>query len=114
MNTAYYYELPPIDIGWAYFMTPEFVEEASYLEFTDDERALIKRFYALALRKGRQHAWEGDFKTYGRAKFFALPNADHCVSYGVVWKQNNNGTTFLASMQELAWLKDYLVEEFEY
>ena len=52
--------------------------------------------------------WEGDI-TAG-PYVFLLPDPDgSCFRYGFVWKQYNNGRTFIASPFELHWLNEYKV-----
>lgn len=48
--------------------------------------------------------WEGDIR--GKELYvFAIPDADSCSQrFGLVWKQDNNGTTFICSPVELPWI----------
>ena len=64
--------------------------------------------YSHALDTFRKNGWEGDFRG-SSARVFFLP-IDSEFSYGFVWKQDNNGSTFVVSPHELIWLKDYQIE----
>jgi hypothetical protein len=60
--------------------------------------------YALRLAKDTGQ-WEGDYNYEPRV--FWSPDPDlFRFSYGFVWKQDNNGTTFIISPQPLKWLED--------
>jgi hypothetical protein len=50
-----------------------------------------------------ENGWEGDFR--GSAYVFWIPD-EHNMRYGFVWKQDNNGTTFVVSPVPLPHLKD--------
>lgn len=61
--------------------------------------------------------WEGDIRhhigsddhTYyeNNAYIFSIPNPDYATcSYGMIWKQDNNGTTFICSPLELPHLAE--------
>lgn len=67
-------------------------------------RLAMECAHAVSLAKGG--FWEGDIRE--RAMYvFALPDPSHNISrYGLVWKQDNNGTTFICSPVELPWISD--------
>ncbi len=46
--------------------------------------------------------WEGDIR--GDIYVFAIPD-DVSMAMGFVWKQDNNGTTFILSKKELPWFE---------
>jgi hypothetical protein len=102
----YAYHISPIDMGWEYLPTvgdfvakikkdvPQFYSQ-EYLDriVTDFEKA-----QELAEETG----WEGDFR-HDPCVFF-LPG-DVYLNYGFVWKQDNNGNTFVVSPRPLFWLE---------
>ena len=54
--------------------------------------------------------WEGDIRG-NNIYLFSLPDPDSVSSrLGLIWKQDNNGTTFICSPVEIPWLKEYLVK----
>ena len=51
--------------------------------------------------------WEGDIRD-NNIYLFSLPDpSSNSTRLGLVWKQDNNGTTFICSPVEIPWLKDY-------
>lgn len=95
------YHIPPIDFwaGW--------LDEATFrkhLELTDEEGDL-DRFKEAAFGAARSELrWEGDIR---EGPFFAgLPTtAEYWSSFMMAWKQDNNGSTFVASPKDLPWLR---------
>jgi hypothetical protein len=56
--------------------------------------------------------WEGDVRETNGVEeiyLFSLP-APESVEYGICWKQENNGDTFVYSPFRLPWLDEYLME----
>lgn len=74
----YVYNITPMDLGW------EFLERISM-------DAVPLEIHQAAFDLG----WEGD--TQDGAFVFYVPNETQ-ISRGYVWKQNNNGTTFVATL----------------
>ena len=81
------YAIGPIDIGW---------EDLVCIEL--DVVPWAVRAAAASL------GWEGDVRGSECAKF-SLPCEDDFIA-GYVWKQDNNGTCFVASPVELPYLND--------
>lgn len=56
----------------------------------------------------RHHVGEDEFAYYeNNAYIFSIPNPyENNCSYGMIWKQDNNGTTFICSSVELPHLSD--------
>lgn len=54
--------------------------------------------------------WEGDVSCVG---VFGIPNPENaCTEWGIVWKQGNNGTSYICSPVDLPWMdKDDLLSE---
>lgn len=51
--------------------------------------------------------WEGDIRG-NDIYLFSLPDPDNAmVRMGLVWKQDNNGSTYICSPVEIPWLKEY-------
>lgn len=64
---------------------------------------------AMLAAKAMQKQWDGDIR--GREFYvFALPDPDSArARIGLVWKQDNDGGTFVASPVHLDWLSNYLI-----
>ena len=101
----YIYSIDPIDF-W-----PGWYKEADYLKSVDDVDDLVgntfvEEYQALkkrALAKALDAGWEGDIR---EGPFVAgLPSSGGDVRVMIAWKQDNNGTTFIASPVELPQLK---------
>jgi len=125
------YCISPIDIGWDFLPTVEnFVKEKlfslveGYNISPQDNREIGELKYneacllegALIIRKlcdcmnaflDKKH-WEGDCAWEPR--IFFIPG-DVYMEYGFVWKQCNNGTTFVASPVKLDHLSESFVGE---
>lgn len=103
----YVYELNPMDFGWEgmqpvdQYRTRLKEEVAHY-----DPKAIdqFEEFYNRALSAGKQLGWEGDFRAGTGPHVAALPDHDSALLM-LVWKQDNNGTTFVASQARLAHLE---------
>jgi len=79
----------------------------AYLDFIDKFELIklaIKCAYDIGKAKGS--CWEGDIR--GNNMFlFSLPDPDNNnARYGLIWKQGNNGTTFICSPVKLDWIDD--------
>lgn len=58
--------------------------------------------------KKEMYCWEGDF--LAGPYVFLLPDPDSVTMQpGFIWKQRNNGTTFIVSPFDLPWLNEYRV-----
>lgn len=112
------YELPPIDLNWELLHTVE-----------DIAKTLAAREAAFAVKEGRppngafaltvdellklwesakgaadQAGWDGDFRIEPRV----LPIPDETAfRVGFVFKQDNNGTTYVVSPVEMPHLDEY-------
>lgn len=93
------YVIPPIDLWEAWLPEKEFrakIEDGG-LESEFDE------FRKDALRVALALGWEGDFREGPYVT--ALIHPQFCgatLEYVLAWKQDNNGTTYLASPRKLA------------
>lgn len=96
--TPYIYEIPPID-DWDLYIQV-FVEDI----VKSQRLYLVVRSAFEALKK--YTSWEGDI----RSGLFVqvLPGSDP-IKYAVIVKQDNNGTTFVASGDRLDYLCEYAV-----
>ena len=101
------YELNPIDYGWSNLRTVQQTiaeiantnEEAAqrYEVNADGVRDFLSAWDAAQLAASG-HGWEGDFREPPRV--FWLPK-ELSFEHGFVFKQDNNGATFVVSPQEL-------------
>lgn len=108
------YEITPIDFGWETLSTVS--ETAAKLGSEDavsrvDGDPQSAPFYSLdtfladwetAKQLASEAGWEGDFR--GEPRVFWLPTELE-IRYGFVFKQDNNGTTYVISPCALPHLK---------
>jgi hypothetical protein len=105
------YCIMPIDLGWDYLPTVrEFAERLAMAEvdimLTQETRSglLLDKFIAdfkEAQKLAMQVGWEGDFR--GEPHVFCIP-IESQIAYGFVWKQDNNGSTFVVTAEPMPWL----------
>jgi hypothetical protein len=104
MKQTYIYQTGPID----FFFGMQPLSEAMKTPYWPQEaiiQLIVGCFYSVAKAEGSH--WEGDIR-WGDIYLFGLPDPDtHGSRLGVVWKQDNNGTTFTCSPVELPWLADW-------
>jgi hypothetical protein len=100
-----------MDFGWALLSTPRQLAAAALSgdDYQDDDAISVAR-HILALAEKAQECgtavgWEGDYRNEPR--MLVLPDA-YSVRYAVVWKQDNNGDTYVVSEVPL----DYLLSDF--
>lgn len=86
------YVLSPMDDGWDDMLGADPASEplASILQ-----RA-----------RGPEFRWEGDFRPHGHPRRIPVPDGEYGTHQIYVWKQENNGTTFVASPVRLPWLEE--------
>ena len=110
------YQLNPIDFGWEHLQTAQEVAAklpASEADATIDGEpnsaglSTAKFLKDLTEARGLAKAkgWEGDFQRGHEPHVFWLPGENE-FSYAFVWKQDNNGATFIISPIPLPWLDD--------
>ena len=101
------YELGPIDWGWENLKTvaqtvAEIAKTSEEIEESNDVNAQGVRSFLESWESAKEAAassgWEGDFRH--EPCVFWLPGEVNFV-HGFVFKQDNNGTTFVVSPQEL-------------
>lgn len=108
------YAIIPIDWAWEFLPS---VEEAAARFAESDARLMVTgadyepfyhadfwRHFETAKELATAEGWEGDFRQGPRV--FFLPGEGE-FEYGFVWKQDNNGTTFVVSPHPLTWLDQY-------
>lgn len=108
------YHIFPIDFGWDFLpdlkdvIAQAAAQDAYCVEhgrYGDSAYKIMKDFkFARAAMEGQ--GWEGDFRD--GPKVFFLPN-DTEFQWGFVWKQDNNGETFIVSPQPMPWLRPVMV-----
>lgn len=102
------YMIDPIDF-WVGWMTEnEFKANIDLRYWGPNERKHAWNEYLTlkwkALGAARNVGWEGDIRE--GPLISAIPSADGDVRYIIAWKQDNNGTTFVATPYPLPWLVD--------
>jgi|SRR6516162_9784968 hypothetical protein len=118
----YIYCLDPIDdwAGWTSISNmlsngrgPSDGDELYYESKWQDVIGVVRRWRAAA-RLAKKIGWEGDFRN--EILFPAISPLPTGFSgdggeYLIGWKQDNNGSTFIASPYPLSWLSDAMVLE---
>lgn len=119
------YAISPIDFGWEQLPTvEEHAKRLAALEaeclldaaihrgphISDFPHGTTKAFadlYASALEAARGHGWEGDFRGDSTPRVIFLPESDCGITFkpAFIWKQDNNGTTFVVSPYPMPWLR---------
>jgi len=101
-NGFYVYELGPVD----YFDGAMTVDQAIKSSNEDVGQEILRSFLQAARAVIDESSWEGTI-TDG-PYVIALPpvDGDFSLLWGFIWKQNNNGTTFIASPLPLWWLDE--------
>lgn len=110
----YVYELSPIDHGWENLKTVE--ETVTYIRSIEENAKAVEPLgditptssefleaWEHAQEEAREYNWEGDFRH--APKVFWLPHSDNYFAFGFVFKQDNNGTTFVVSPVDLPHLE---------
>lgn len=104
------YEIAPIDFGWENLKTVQ--ETAAALleksesstcknDIDSSELQAFLRSWETAKDAASKSGWEGDFRD--QPVVIWIP-AETEFSYGFVFKQENNGTTYIISPVEMPWL----------
>ena len=106
------YAINPIDLNWEHLKTVEETVinlmngrgdrmlEDSWMELLT---SMIYDWVTVQTEAKASRGWEGDFR---RPEGVLWLPCDMEFRYAFVWKQDNNGTTFIASPIELPWLKE--------
>ncbi|MCS6766060.1 MAG: hypothetical protein MO847_06375 [Candidatus Protistobacter heckmanni] len=107
------YSLIPIDIMWEFLPTLEEVAgkigamDAFYAQQVaaagEVDLTTFLASFESAKQAARDVGWEGDFR--GSPRVLWLPMAEFSFTWGFVWKQDNNGETFVVSPYPLPWLE---------
>jgi hypothetical protein len=109
----YAYAVSPIDIGWEHLPLAEEVtadiarqEAAEVVHEYPGAYGVLEFLSAIkeAKAEARKVGWEGDYRD--APCVFWLPSPDSSdMRYAFIWKQDNNGTTFIVSPFRLPWLE---------
>ena len=107
------YDLIPIDFGWEHVKSVKETLSAiasSHEEFNHPDglntanAKLFLEAWESAKVAASERGWEGDFRQ--DPAVFWLPSG-HDFDYGFVFKQDNNGITFVVSPHALPWLDQF-------
>ena len=112
------YVLSPIDrflgcISLAQYLDQIRYEQEHYGQMMTKEQcekeisAVVERL-ACEMGKLYRSGWEGDVRDGTGIYVFAVPGEESDTEVGFVFKQDNNGTTFVISPVELPHLRDHL------
>lgn len=112
----HFYDIPPMDFGWNRLDTVKaharrlaeaidgggegLLELTAFLEFVGAALDQASRRRVGPLPRAW---WEGDFREGCEPRVVVLPN-DPVPALALVWKQENNGTTFIVSEVPMDWL----------
>lgn len=108
----FYYETNPVDFFGPMMPICEACRSIRHdTEDPDAEFGLFVTCMKAAHFFGLHGKWDGDIR--GKNLYvFALPVDDGSLpEIGIVWKQDDNGTTYIASPVRLPWLDDGLLGE---
>jgi hypothetical protein len=98
------YSVGPIDFGWE--LLPTVRHFISNFPELDGDCIGFESFLSQwenAKTLARDRGWEGDFSKDPRVFFLPNPSSGDFL-HGFVWKQKNNGITFIISEVELPWI----------
>lgn len=107
------YEVAPIDLGWEFLPTVE--EIGSKIAKSEAEAevkghasgpynyATFMKHFDEAKDAASNIGWYGDYKKYAMPRVLFFPDETE-FGYGFVWKQDNNGMTYVISRYALPWL----------
>ncbi len=104
------YQIPPMDAGWSFWSTLEPVRsDALLVEICDGDDAAydcelreFDRLLSEAALAAQTMGWNGEIRI--EPHVFWLP-ASVAPQYDFAWKEENNGTTYVASPQPLPHLE---------
>jgi hypothetical protein len=110
-RALYVYETEPIDLGWRLLLSVDAMreilakEESEFLHgvegyYSADFWAIWEQVQQVARSRG----WDGTLRETPRVFFLPDPDPGE-FACGFVWKQDNNGTTFVVSPKRLPWLE---------
>jgi|TARA_R100000084_G_scaffold95393_1_gene49196 hypothetical protein len=102
-ETMFTYELAPVDNFYGSVPLGDYLNEIKFLDRQFYDKELI---YRLVSRMETIPLWEGDVTDGVYVFSLPGPNGDLSLSIGIVWKQENDGATFVVSEIELPWLKE--------
>lgn len=95
----YFAGMMPIREALAYLGEPDGEENVGFKNVLD---LVVAATYAAATYDGSY--WEGD---YNFMHVFVLPDPESCgTRLGLIWKQANNGSTFIFSPLFLPWINE--------
>jgi hypothetical protein len=108
----YAYEIVPIDFGFEHLrhvdehrkaLASRWAEATESDEREDAANACVAfdAFHKSALEAASGVGWEGDFRNGPYVGF--IPDEGEMATY-FVWKQDNNGTTYVVTPIEMPWL----------
>ncbi len=109
--TWFTYETSPIDMGWESLRTVQETVAELVQRMHDATRSndidpsdlnIFLRSWEAAKDSATVKGWEGDFRQEPRV--FWIPAETEFI-YGFVFKQDNNGTTYVVAPVEMAWLE---------
>ncbi len=122
MSMIYVYSCAPIDLWHGPVEALEYVNDQprfySVQSMMDDnlpvsgwsedqeEAEAVVSLLRDGTKLARNLMWEGDFRTPPHICFVPYPDAIGFKKI-LVWKQDNNGTTFVVSEISLPWLEEY-------
>lgn len=107
------YMLDPIDFGFSLLPSVEDILNKDSVTDIDNHTysvANLRQMQHEALEKARGLGWEGDFTVKPKV-LMLLPSGDEfTLNLCFIWKQPNNGSTFIASTYPILDLTKYYVE----
>ena len=109
-SRIFYYSILPLDFGWKTMPTAEEYRALLLKDFSHDlshAADAIQDFntFINACLQGAADSthWENDFREEPRV--IVMPGETEPL-LAIIWKQGNNGTTFVASQMQMPWLDE--------
>lgn len=104
MSVLYVYEVMPVDSGWHWMTTVDdlfglYQSMADSRSAADELSVLVEKAESMA----RDLGWDGENRHEPRVFFVPVEGT---MAMGLIWKQDNNGTTYVASPVKMPHLED--------
>ncbi|WP_181703312.1 hypothetical protein [Chthonobacter albigriseus] len=102
------YQLDPIDFGRERLVEVDEVlcSSPDQFGFTQNEINRIRLDLQIAKSLAKKVNWDGTFRSGRKPRLLPLVSGSNSFVHGFVWKQENNGETFVLSPVPLKQLED--------
>jgi hypothetical protein len=107
IDGLYVYRINPMDFGWEAMLTADQYRgliEKEISQYDDKAAPEFEDFYTRSLDAAKKVGWEGDFRPGNEPHIASIPAENSSIPC-LVWKQENDGMTFIAAKVPLAHLE---------